>query len=138
MFESTQGTLPEGSGPGEQLRCAAEASVASALSAARSSGVGGMVGTDARKGAVMWHSGRASGAAGPGDGAGGRGEWWGEEPERSRVTTRRARHWRRDEEEEERQIKANLPPTPPGVPPPAESDLASCGRLWGTDLSNPC
>lgn len=39
------GTLPEGSGPGEQLGRAARASAASAAS---SSGIVGMVGTDAR------------------------------------------------------------------------------------------
>lgn len=52
---------------------------------------------------------------------------------RSRVTTGSARHWRRDSngEEEERQIKANLPPNPPGTPPPKERDLPSYGRLWG-------
>ena len=45
------GTLPEGSGPGEQLGLgrAARASTASAASAASSSGIVGMVGTDARR-----------------------------------------------------------------------------------------
>lgn len=42
------GTLPEGSGPGEQLGCAAKASEASAASVASSGGIVGMVGKDAR------------------------------------------------------------------------------------------
>lgn len=59
----------------------------------------------------------------------------GEEPaqesgyNRQRQTLER-RSWR---EEEERQIKANLPLNPPGAPPPQERDLSSCGRLWGDD-----
>lgn len=89
---------------------------------------------DALKGAVMWHLGRAGGAAGPGGWGGGarsRGLW-------SRVTTSLARHWRRDAgEEEERQIKANLPPTPSGAPPPPERDSPSWGRLWGADHQTP-
>lgn len=44
----TAGTLPEWSGPGEQLGCVATASATSTASAASSSGIVGMVGTDAR------------------------------------------------------------------------------------------
>lgn len=44
----TVGTLPEWSGPGEQLGCAAMASATSTDNTASSSGIGGMVGTDAR------------------------------------------------------------------------------------------
>lgn len=76
----------------------------------------------------MWHSGSAGGAAGPRDWG-----WGARSRRRSRVTTGSARHWRRDAgEEEERQIKANLPLTPPGAPPPPERDLPCCGRLWGS------
>lgn len=81
----------------------------------------------------MWHSGRAGGAAGPSDWG-----WGARSRRRSRVTTGSARHWRRDAgEEEERQIKANLPLTPPGAPPLPERDLPCCGRLWGADHQIP-
>lgn len=78
----------------------------------------------------MWHSGSASGAAGPSGweadgGVGGAVR----NRRRSRVTIVSARHWRRDAGgEERRQIKANLPPNPRGAPPPQERDMPSCGR----------
>lgn len=76
----------------------------------------------------MWHSGSASGAAGPCGWGRGRGAV--RSQRRSRVTTGSARHWREaGGEEEERQIKANLPLNPLGAPPPQERDLSSCGRL---------
>lgn len=82
----------------------------------------------------MWHSGRAGGAAGPSDWG-----WGARSRRRSRVTTGSARHWRRDAgEEEERQIKANLPPNPSRSPASSRKELALLWEALGSGSSNPC